>query len=153
MMLMLRGVLADRFQLKLRQEDRDLPVYALEVAAGGPKFKPLQPGAVPKDPPDSPGTIARSYTSVQELMKSLNGVSGGRLTTDRPVVDRTLLTGDYNIQVRTAIEIQTDDSGRRTVRFPSLFHDLQSQLGLKLVPDHLKMPYFVVERAAEPTKN
>jgi uncharacterized protein (TIGR03435 family) len=48
---------------------------------------------------------------------------------------------------------QTDDFGRHTVQFPNLFHDMQSQLGLKMVPDHVRMPYFVVEHAAEPTPN
>jgi uncharacterized protein (TIGR03435 family) len=137
---MLRGVLADRFQLKLRQEDRDLPVYVMEVAAGGPKFKELKPGEVPTDPTAPPDILARSFTSMTELTDSLNGVYGGRLGMDRTVVDHTGLTGNYNMQLRTDIDSQTDDSGRRTVQFPNLPHDLQSQLGLKLVPDHVKMP-------------
>jgi len=152
-MLMLRAVLADRFQLKLRLQDRDLPVYALEVAPGGPKFKALKPGEDPIDAPAPPDTFARSFTSITELMNALNGVNGGRLTVDRPVVDRTHLTGEYNIQLRTAIETQTDDFGGRTFEFPNLFHDMQSQLGLKLVPDHVTMPYFVIEHVAPPTPN
>jgi uncharacterized protein (TIGR03435 family) len=152
-MRMLRRVLADRFDLKLRQEDRDLPVYVLEVAAGGPKFKQLKPGEEPRDPPDSPGIFARSFNSLQDLVNSLNGLTGDRLAADRPVVDRTHLTGDYNIELLTEIQAQTDDFGRRTVQFPNLFHDMQSQLGLKLVQDHVRMPYFVVEHAAEPTPN
>ena len=153
MMLMLRGVLAGRFQLKLRQEDRDLPVYALEVAAGGPKFKELKPGEVPRDEPAPPEIFSRSFTSMEELMNALNGVNGGRLTVDRTVVDRTHLTGQYNIQLRTEIETQTDGFGSRTLQFPNLFHDMQSELGLKLVPDRVSMPYFVVEHAAAPTPN
>jgi uncharacterized protein (TIGR03435 family) len=86
-------------------------------------------------------------------MNALNGVFGGRLTVDRPVVDRTHLTGEYNIQLRTALETQTDDFGRRTFQFPNLFHDIQSELGLKLVPDHASMPYFVIEHVAAPTPN
>jgi uncharacterized protein (TIGR03435 family) len=153
LMLMLRGVLADRFQLKLREEDRDLPVYILEVAPGGPKFKELKPGEIPHDDPAPPDTFARSFTSVKELMNSLNGVYGGRLTVDRPVVDRTHLTGSYNMHLLTEMERQTDDFGGRTLRFPNLSHDLQSQMGLKLAPSHVPMPYFVVEKAALPTPN
>jgi uncharacterized protein (TIGR03435 family) len=37
--LMLRSLLEDRFQLKLRGETREAPVYALVVANGGPKIK------------------------------------------------------------------------------------------------------------------
>jgi uncharacterized protein (TIGR03435 family) len=152
-MLMLRRVLADRFQLKLREEDRDLPVYLLELAAGGPKFKELKPGEVPNDTQDVPGTFARSFTAVADMLNTLNNAYGGRLSVDRPVVDRTHLTGKYNIQLRTEIETQTDDSGRRTTQFPNLFHDLQSELGLKLVPGRVKMPYFVIESASAPTAN
>jgi uncharacterized protein (TIGR03435 family) len=125
-MLMLRGVLADRFQLKLRQEDRDLPVYALAVAADGPKFRELKPGEVPRDETAPPDIFARSFTSMEDLMNALNGVNGGKLTVDRPVVDRTHLTGQYNIQLRTEIETQTDDLGRHTVQFPNLFHGIRS---------------------------
>jgi len=153
MLLMLRGVLADRFQLRLRQEDRDLPVYALEVAPGGPKFKPLKPGEEPKDGNAPEGIFARSFTSMKDLLNSLNGVFGERLSLDRTVIDRTGLNGEYNIQLRTEIENQTDGLGNRTALFPNLAHDIQSELGLKLVPDHARMAYFVVERAAAPTPN
>jgi uncharacterized protein (TIGR03435 family) len=153
MMLMLRSALADRFQLKLRQEERNLPVYALEVAAGGPKFKELKPGEVPHHEKEPPDVFARNCTSIDDLMHILNNVFGGRLTLDRTVVDRTHLTGRYNIQLWTEVVSQTDDFGRRTTQFPNLFHDMQSRLGLKLVPTRVSMPYFVVEHAAAPTPN
>jgi uncharacterized protein (TIGR03435 family) len=152
MMLMLRSALANRFQLKLRQEDRDLPVYVLEVAPGGPKFKELKPGEVPSDAPEPPGIFVKSFSSVQNLVNSLNNTFGGRLSLDRPVVDRTHLTGNYNIHFQTEIETQADD-GRGILQFPNLFSDMQSELGLKLVPARVKMPYFVVEQAAAPTPN
>lgn len=36
---MLQNLLADRFQLKVHREKKDLPAYALEVAKGGPKLE------------------------------------------------------------------------------------------------------------------
>jgi uncharacterized protein (TIGR03435 family) len=154
MMLMLRGVLADRFQLKLRQEYRDLPIFALEVAAGGPKFHELKPGELPSSHGTEPSDIfAGSFTSVQQMTNKLNGVFGGKLAVDRPIVDRTNLKGNYDIYLRTGIETQTDDAGRRTFQFPDLVHDVQAELGLKLASDHARMPYFVVEQAAAPTPN
>ena len=86
-------------------------------------------------------------------MNSLNGVFGGRLRVDRPVVDRTHLTGRYDIRLRTEVEAQPNDFGGRTLQFPNLFHDIQSELGLKLVPAKARMPYFVVEQAAAPAPN
>jgi uncharacterized protein (TIGR03435 family) len=153
MTLMLRAALADRFQLKLRQDDREMPVFALEVSAGGPKFKELKPGEVPHDPPDAPDTFSRSFSRVKDLTDQLNGVFGGILKLERPVVDHTQLTGKYNMQLQTVVEIQTDDFGRRTQQLPALSRDMQSQLGLRLVPERVKMPYFVVEQAAAPSPN
>jgi uncharacterized protein (TIGR03435 family) len=153
MMLMLRAALADRFQLKLRQEDRDTPVFAVEVAAGGPKFMELKPGEVARDSPDVPDTFTRSFSSMKELITVLNGVFGGILKLERPIIDRTQLAGRYDMQLQTAIEIQTDDFGKRIQHLPNLSRDMQSELGLKLVPDRVKMPYFVVEQAAAPSPN
>ncbi len=153
MMLMLRAALADRFQLKLRQEDRDTPVFALEVAAGGPKFRELKPGEVLHDSNGAPDTFTRSFSSPKDLITVLNGVFGGILKLERPIIDRTQLAGRYDIHLETAIEIQTDDFGKRTQQLPNLSRDIQSQLGLRLVPDRVKMPYFVVEQAEAPSPN
>ncbi len=155
MTLMLRAALADRFQLKLRQEDRYMPVFALEVAAGGPKFKELKPGEVQRRQAETNDANRRTFncTSVKELINSLNNVFGGILKLERPIVDRTQLAGNYDIRFQTAVEIQTDDFDRRTQQLPDLARDMQAQLGLRLVPERVKMPYFVVEQAAAPSPN
>ena len=41
---MLQVALEDRFQLKLHQETRDVPMYNLTVAKGGLRLKPMEPG-------------------------------------------------------------------------------------------------------------
>src|SRR5262249_20788636 len=146
-MVMLRAVLADRFQLKLRQEERDLPVYALEVAPRGPKFRELRPGEELSSHSNTPGIYERYFPSMEVLTNALNRVFGGPLMVDRTVVDRTNLTGNYNAHLRTARQSEKDESGR-SVPFPDLFHDMQSQMGLKLVPARAKLPYYVVERAS-----
>ncbi len=47
---MLRALLEDRFKLKIRRETRQIPVYALTVAKGGPKLQRFQEGGcVPVD--------------------------------------------------------------------------------------------------------
>ena len=148
---MLRNLLSERFQLKLHRGERDLAVFALEIAKGGPKFEEWKQGEAPQEREVPPGNLARRFTSLTELTSTLN--SGGNFILDRPVIDRTHLVGKYNIQLITAIETQPDDSGRRTQQFPNLLYDLQSQLGLKLVSDHVSMPYYTVEHSAKPTPN
>ena len=47
MRLMMQAMLADRFQLKLTRVNRELAVYDLVVAKGGPKIKETDPNAPP----------------------------------------------------------------------------------------------------------
>jgi len=49
---MMQTLLEDRFHLKIRRESREVPVYALTVAKGGPKLTPFQVGSC--EPLDSP---------------------------------------------------------------------------------------------------
>src|SRR5207253_2366492 len=49
---MLRALLEERFKLKAHRENKEQPVYSLEVAKGGPKFKEAPaPTDAPKEPP------------------------------------------------------------------------------------------------------
>ncbi len=54
--LMKQSLLADRFKLKVHFEMREMPVYALVVAKGGAKAKPMTPD--PNAPP-APENILR----------------------------------------------------------------------------------------------
>jgi uncharacterized protein (TIGR03435 family) len=48
---MFRALLEDRFQLKIHRETEQIPMYALTVARGGLKMKPMEEGAcTPLDP-------------------------------------------------------------------------------------------------------
>ena len=51
---MMQALLAERFQLKVHHEKREQPVYALEVAKGGPRLEAIAPSTDgPAAPPDS----------------------------------------------------------------------------------------------------
>jgi uncharacterized protein (TIGR03435 family) len=149
---MLRNLLADRFQLKLREEQREQPVFLLQVDRNGPKFPKLT-GRQPPEKNTPPGVTARSFTTIEDLVRALNGASGGVFTLDRKVVDQTNLTGSYDIQIVTDVERQTGPDGQLNPQFPNLLHDLQSQLGLKLVASRENLPYFTVEHSTQPGPN
>lgn len=150
-MVMLRAVLADRFGLKLRQKSRTAPVYQLEVAPKGPKFKPLPAGTGPSTNAHMSGNLFQgTFTSISGLMQVLNGAQGGRLSLDRPVVDATHLSGAYAIKFQTAVKIQTNAAGPATFSFPDLFRDIQSELGLNLVRGQAQETDYVVEHASKP---
>lgn len=72
---MLRALLADRFKLKLRQETKETPVYAMVVGKGGLKMKESAPAPVAD--PDAPKTAATGSNSV-----SISQTKGGATVSD-----------------------------------------------------------------------
>jgi uncharacterized protein (TIGR03435 family) len=147
-------MLADRFQLKLHTEKRDMPVYALVVAKGGAKVTPSQP-----DPPPDPDH-PKPYTS--QLQLDLGFIGGHGLTMDtlaqllwtrreigsRKVMDRTGLTGKYDFKLKWTPEGDPDDAGGA-----SIFTAIQEQLGLKLEPTKVPMDVVVIDNVEKPTAN
>lgn len=144
---MLKGVLAERFQLKLHHEPREVPVYAL-VAAGknAPKLS-TQPvcDAPPKFDPEHPMlsvVSCKPETSMAVLATRLTG------DLDRPVVDKTGLTGSYAFSVRWEV-----DGGTKSGPNPNIFTAVQEQLGLKLEPQKQEFDSIVVDQARRASEN
>ena len=83
---MLRNLLTDRFAFKAHWETREMPVYELAIAKGGPKLEVAKPGAptdaeqaAPKNPP-KPGKSPDGFPSLPEgtapimmMMSTKNG--------------------------------------------------------------------------------
>jgi uncharacterized protein (TIGR03435 family) len=88
--LMLQTLLADRFQLRFHRETSEIPVYILSVAKGGPRMKPRTEGdgGAPRSMLfQGPKLLARNL-SIADLAAGLQ-----RMVLDRPVIDKTGLTG------------------------------------------------------------
>ena len=90
---MLRPLLADRFHLAFHRETRELPVFALVVAKGGPKFK--EPGNAGEFTirPDGEGGLSFQNSSMDDLAEWFSMLP----TIGRPVIDRTGLAGSLFI--------------------------------------------------------
>lgn len=171
--LMLQALLKDRFQLALKRETRELPVYAMVLAkkdgALGPNLVESKEGscvAPDRNAPPKPGQrncgqqmmSPRSLKAVSAPMSQVIPMLARML--GRTVVDKTGLTGKYDIDLQwTPDETQlammppearaaaSDASG------PSIFTALQEQLGLKLESQKGPVEVFVVERAEKPSEN
>jgi len=149
---LLRGVLENRFRLTWHAEQRRLPVFVLEQVRRGV----LGPQLRRSDPSTSPW---RSYSTdtASSYGIPLSGLATGLTSsgvTDRQVIDRTGLTGNFDFelyysQARTMVGRgqPSDDSG------PSLFIALQEQLGLKLTPSTESRDVLVVDHIDHPTAN
>jgi len=114
---MLQNLLAERFKLTLHREKKELPAYGLVVSKGGPKLTEVKVEPPPAVPPPLDGDqIKVGKDGMPQLppgrggmmmMRGPGHVAGKGLkigaivemlarATDRPVVDETGLTGDYD---------------------------------------------------------
>ena len=187
MALRLRALLADRFALKTHWETSNRQVYELTVSAAGSKLKlvdsppqasptqasangarpPLTPeGKLPANfvpPPGAviagPGIIAASAISMDQIVSLL-----GRMM-DYPVIDKTGLTGYFNVRLQfdpesapRAIGAPAPPSAQPNgapvpSEDPSIFEAIQQQLGLKLQTAKESVEILVIDSASKPAGN
>lgn len=178
-MLMLRSLLSDRFQLKFHNDTRELSIYELEVTKGGPKLKRYDLEEC-KNPQASPDVSAAQCGAPTLLGNAQRGAILGRAITvgtlasslasyylDRAVVDRTGLTATYFIgltwnepgspQPAPNPEEErhggADRPGGDGFAPTSLFTAIQEQLGLRLNATKGPVEVFVIDQVEKPTPN
>jgi uncharacterized protein (TIGR03435 family) len=167
-------LLADQFKLALHRETKLLPGYAMVIAQNGPKVQPAKPGdTYPngiKEPDGLPGgpnkfTFGPDGFIAQALPMSF---IAERMAThlNKPVVDRTGLTGDYDFTlkwpqkgeppVETSVHTNAQTGAKETtvhIGSASLIAAVEEQLGLKLDPQTIPLPVLVIDRAEKPAAN
>jgi len=135
---MLQTLLADRFKLVLHRETKEVPGYALIPGRGGPKLTRS------KDE-DKPGLGMRRHADQNgQMSNTIVGRKAERrdfaflllMTTRRPVIDRTGLTGEFNFDVEFA-PFDSDAPADSTA--PSLFTALQEHSGFAWRPRTLRL--------------
>ena len=146
---MIQKLLAERFGLKVHHEQREISVFALTVAKGGPKLEPSKgdPNGQSGDSGGSDnGRQSRTYTNVSmaELAPML------QFHLDRPVVDRTGVTGRYDFKLRWTVD---DAPATDMDAPPGLFTAIQEQIGLKLEPLKAQADVLVVDKVERPGAN
>ena len=151
-MLMLRTLLEDRFRLATHTETRDMQVYALVMARRdgepGPQLrrstrdcKAAAAGAAsPCGGQNGPGFLKGAGREISGLVPFLAS------QVQRPVVDRTGLTGAWDIELTFNPDAPDDPR-------PSLFTALQEQLGLRLEPSRAPVQVLVIDRIERPAQN
>jgi len=171
---MLQSLLADRFKLVVRRETKELPVYAIVIGKNGPKLK--KSDLLEKDCEErveKPGVVpchgfnggqgrglhadAANMTDLAQFVENWAG---------RPVVDKTGLTGLFNIQTtgwrpQETRPIQPRPDGQppsaeqqafADPATPTLF-DIFEQLGLKLEAQRASVETLTLVSVQRPTEN
>jgi uncharacterized protein (TIGR03435 family) len=150
--LMLQSLLADRFQLKVHHEIREMPVYALVAGKNGPKLKDADPDA------DAAGLFSQQgrnmvitlpKASTSDIVDALNGTA----FVDRAVVDHTGLTGTYNVKLTYTPNYLRSNGSNPDVNDRDIFQAVEKQLGLKLEPRREPVDMLVVDRVEKPSVN
>ena len=173
--LMLRTLLADRFRLVVHNESRALPIYALVIARSDKKLGPRlrastidcaesRARADATAPPPPPRPDERPSCSIDVRGYSLvgGGVTMSQLANalsdraDRVVVDRTSLTGTFDLDLAWTPSASASQSVPPGVQatdssaLVSIFTALQEQLGLKLESTKGPVDVLVIDHAEHP---
>jgi uncharacterized protein (TIGR03435 family) len=165
---MLKQLLIERFQMKVRTEDRPIPAYTLYAVK--PKMKTADPaertkcfegpGPDGKDPRNTQPILNRLVTcqnmTSAEIAEELQHQAGGYIY--GPVLDKTGLQGAYDFTLsfssvnRTNGVPQPKDSESDAID-PSgamtLYDAVSRELGLKLVKEKRPMPVLVIDSMQE----
>ena len=157
--LLLQSLLAERFQLAIHREQKELAVYVLSVAKGGPRLSPPDNPAC--QPPPAGRCGGTSLAGGTMLGQNLARAQVARVLSKlllRPVLDRTNIPGVFNIQLKFSPESRVGEvprasEGAAGQNLPSIFSALEEQAGLK--PDSRKEPVelLVIDRAERPSPN
>jgi uncharacterized protein (TIGR03435 family) len=151
---MMQQVLAGRFNLKVHRETRELPVYNLVVARGGPKFKET-PGGTGDAPKLEWGEISGDGIALdQAVLMELSNDSR------RVVINKTGLTSKYSFSLKWNPYAEQDLPASSTDQYadqfkgrPDLFVALEEQLGLKLEPAKGPVDVYVIDHVEKPSEN
>ena len=154
-------LLATRFGLKFHHEQRELSVYVITVAKGGPKLQPTASG-----PDDSPLINLGFGNATMHNMTVANFAKWFQADVlDRPVVDRTGLTACYDFTLKWSPDdsqyLQRRAAGAPppppppddVAAAPALNDAAQQQLGLKIARVKTMVDVMVIDHAEKPSAN
>src|SRR6185312_9948773 len=154
---MIRELLADRFHLAMRAENKTMAVYALTIASGGPKLQKS----------DNDCATETCHTFANGLGHPLNAkpidmddlASYISNWTDLPVLNRTALNGLFTLNTEGWIPMRLPppppnitQAANPFASLPTIFNVL-SKLGLELKRQEQILPVYIVEHIERPTAN
>jgi uncharacterized protein (TIGR03435 family) len=155
---MLQKLLAERFKLTFHHEKKELSVYAVTVAKGGPRLtaSTADPDTINSNFFSALGDMVNVNSSIKDFAGVMQAV-----VLDRPVVDQTGLTGKFDFRLKWTpdesqfggLGVKVPTPSDKADAPPSLFTAIQEQLGLKLDPVKAPVDVLVVDHVEKPSDN
>lgn len=147
---MLQALLADRFQLKVSHQQKDMPVYNLVVDKGGPKMQPSAPDTKFDNRQSSPHLfdvrMVTTQLTMDQFVSMVEGYAG------RPIFNKTGLSGGFDFTLDFIPENVTPNADLRLDALPFL-SAVRETLGLRLESAVAPFDAIFIESAERPTEN
>jgi len=161
---MLQAMLAERCKLAVHREMKDTSVYFLTVGKGGPKFKEVNPADAAPAGVTLPGGAVlaqsndgmRMYDTTIGLVTTMLSSMGGMGGLGRPALDKTGLTGRYDIVIKRQDMMSPPAAPGEASAPPdpvSMVMSVADSLGLKLEPGKGQMETLVIDHIEKPSEN
>jgi len=147
----LRDLLETRFQLVLREEEKELSIYALTADKGGPKMKiAAEPrGNMNTNSSNGAASIKGEGVTMPRLCTILSSMLG------RPVIDETGISGAFDIELKYSTDeaVAGKEKALEDITGPTIFTALRETLGLRLTGRKGPVKTWVIERVEKPGEN
>jgi uncharacterized protein (TIGR03435 family) len=162
---MVQSLLAESFKLSVIQQQKQLPIYVLVPAKGGPKLSRSALDTYAADIRGRQGQLTAKGLSMEQWADILSWMPE---VNERKVVDRTGIEGTFDISVQWAFDrnpssrvdaglpatgAAPDNAATVNPPGPSIFSALQEQLGLKLEPARGPVEFLVIGHVERPSEN
>ena len=155
---MLQSLLIGRFKVTVHRGSKDLPIYALALARQGSPGPNLTPSQI--DCPSNAGRpspcglsgttgrlMGRGVTMAGLLRPLANHLhAGSQITVDRPIDDRTGLSGAFDF----TLEWAPDRPSVPLSNAVNFLAALEQQLGLVIVPELAAQPALIIDEIQLP---
>jgi uncharacterized protein (TIGR03435 family) len=148
-----QALLAERFGLIFHTETKEMSIYALAVAKGGPKLAETKTEIGPQISANPTHLTCKKVTMKTFAEVALQNRMG------RKVIDKTGLSGEYDFTMEFAPDEGApnakdgDHAEPSLPGGPSFLTALQEQLGLRLEPAKGPAEFLVIDQVQRPSAN
>ncbi|MGH9240570.1 MAG: TIGR03435 family protein [Vicinamibacterales bacterium] len=155
---MLRALLEERFTLRLRNEQREMPLFEMTLARDDGRVGPNLHDCSNKDDTGGVSTPQKPFTAPRggavaagacAPMSNVAGLAAARL--QAIVKDKTGLAGQWRYNIYFGPDLPDPNSANPDL--PSFVTALREQLGLKVERTRGQVDVLVVESVEKPTEN